>query len=211
MNGMPRVIALLAAGALALSGCSVSPEEPTAGERVSASTAPVADAGATDAELAVLADGTGIETCPEGVDAPDAAVPGLPVGALPCLDGSGPVDLSTLRGTPLVVNVWASWCAPCRAEMPVLRDAARDWGDDVRVLGIAINDDPAKSLALLEELGVSFPSVVDREAVTRSALAYPGPPVTYFVRADGTIAGRHDGAILMREQLDALVVEYLGA
>lgn len=209
---MTRAIAGIAAVALALAACSVTPDEPTAGERVGASAvAPVADAGASDAELAALAAGTGIEPCPEGVAAPDAAVPGLPGDALPCLDGSGPVDLSALRGTPLVVNVWASWCAPCRAEMPVLRDAARDWGDDVRVLGIAINDDPVRSLALLEELGVTFPSVVDREAVTRSALAYPGPPVTYFVRPDGTIAGRHDGAILARAQLDALVAEYLGA
>lgn len=208
--------ALMLACALAIAGCSVEGAESGAGTRVgptpSTSTPVSTTPGltATDAELAALARGAGLEPCPPGVEQPDAAVPGLPSGDLPCLDGNGVADLSAIRGLPMLVNVWASWCAPCIAEMPVLREAARDYAGTMRVLGININDDPERAIALLEDLGVTFPSVIDREATTRSMLAYPGPPVTYFVEADGTIAGRHDGALPDRATLDALVDRYLG-
>lgn len=206
------LVATLAAGvASGVAGCSVEGEVAGAGDRVSASPSAVIPAsGADPAELRSRAEQVGLEPCPPGEEQPDAAVPGLPTGDLPCLDGNGTADLSTIRGLPMVVNVWASWCRPCIAEMPVLRDAARDYAGEVRVIGIAINDDPVRALALLDDLEVTFPSVIDRDAITRAALAYPGPPVTYFVTADGTIAGRHDGAILDRAVLDALMARYLG-
>ncbi len=151
-----------------------------------------------------------LDPCPEGVFAPDAAIPGLPTLTLNCLDGTSALDLSAVRGIPIVVNVWASWCPPCIAEMPLLAQAARDLTDQVQFLGINIEDDRSSALQLLADMGVTFPSVEDRSGDTRAPLTIPGPPVTYFVRADGVIAGRWDGQIQGEEQLTSLLQEYLG-
>lgn len=151
-----------------------------------------------------------LDPCPEGVFAPDAAIPGLPTLTLNCLDGTTALDLSTARGVPMVVNVWASWCPPCIAEMPLLARAANDLADQVQFLGINIEDDRSSALQLLAEIGVTFPSVEDRGGDTRAPLTIPGPPVTYFVRADGVITGRWDGQIQGEEQLSGFLQEYLG-
>lgn len=108
----------------------------------------------------------------------------------------------------MVVNVWASWCPPCIEEMPILAaaDAKRD---DIQFLGVTIQDDPVKSLELLKEVGVTFPSVVDPAGATRAALLITGPPVTFFIDAEGRVTGRFDGAIPDAETLDALIAEHL--
>lgn len=117
-----------------------------------------------------------LDPCPEGVFAPDAAIPGLPTLTLNCLDGTSAIDLSAVRGIPIVVNVWASWCPPCIAEMPLLAQAARDLTDQVQFLGINIEDDRSSALQLLADMGVTFPSVEDRSGDTRAPLTIPGPP-----------------------------------
>lgn len=151
-----------------------------------------------------------LDPCPTGVFAPDAAIPGLPTLTLNCLDGISALDLSTIRGVPMVVNVWASWCPPCIAEMPLLARAARDLTDQVQFLGINLEDDRSAALQLLADMGVTFPSVEDRSGDTRAPLTIPGPPVTYFIRGDGVIAGRWDGQIPDEEQLSSLLQDYLG-
>lgn len=160
-----------------------------------------------DPELIALA---GLEPCPDGVSAPDAAVPGLPTLVLNCLDGGGPIDLSELRGSPMVVNVWASWCPPCIAEMPLLARASNDLSGQVQFLGINLQDDRTAALQLLTDMRVTFPSVEDRAGETRAPLTVPGPPVTFFVRPDGVIAGRWDGQIQSEEQFASMLQEYLG-
>ena len=125
--------------------------------------------------------------------------------------GHGPdVDLSTLRGTPLVVNVWASWCPPCIAEMPILTSAAADLRGQVQFLGVDIQDRDAAALEMLTAFGADFPSVVDEAGEIRGKLAISGPPVTFFVDERGVIVGRHDGALLSTEYFDALLEQYLG-
>ena len=209
----PRKVAVVVslAAALLLSGCAGSE---TAGELVPVETATgdsgslvVTDMQDVDPGLITAA---GLDPCPVGVDAPDAAIPGLPSMALNCLDGSAVVDLSTVRGLPMVVNVWASWCPPCIAEMPLLGEAARDLSGQVQFLGINLQDDRASALQLLTDMQVTFPSVEDRAGDTRPPLVIPGPPVTFFIRADGVIAGRWDGQIQSPEQFAALLQEYLG-
>lgn len=199
------------ATALVLTGCAGTE---TAGDLIEESTSitnavtpEVTDMQEVDPQLITAAN---LDPCPEGVFAPDAAIPGLPTLTLNCLDGSSAIDLSTIRGMPIVVNVWASWCPPCIAEMPLLAQAANDLSDQVQFLGINIQDDRSSALQLLTDMGVTFPSVEDRGGSTRAPLTIPGPPVTYFVRADGVIAGRWDGEIVGREQLSALMQEYLG-
>lgn len=189
------VAALLAAGLLV--ACGSSPA--TTIEQTPA-----------DPALRALIDAAALEECPERSPGVDAAIPGLPPVILPCL-GDGPaVDLALVRGTPLVVNVWASWCPPCIEEMPLLAQAARDFAPDVRFLGIDLQDRSDAALTMLRDFDVPFASVVDEIGVTRSGLSVSGPPVTFFVTADGVIAGRWDGLIPNREVFDALMDSYLG-
>lgn len=157
-----------------------------------------------------LIDAADLDPCPEGIKAPDAAIPGLPAVTLTCLDGQSILDLSTARGVPMVVNVWASWCPPCIAEMPLLEQAAEELKGQVQFLGINYQDDKEAALQLLAALDVNFPSVEDRAGDTRAPLAIPGPPVTYFVQPNGVITGRWDGQIQSREDFAVMLEEYLG-
>ena len=202
--------ALVIAPALMLVGCA---SDQTAGELITESSSPTSESRATVESQFVdqtIIDSANLDPCPEGDPQPDAAIPGLPSLNLNCLDGVGAVDLASLRGVPLVVNVWASWCPPCVAEMPLLEQAATDLVNQVQFLGINIQDDRESALLMLTDMGVSFPSVEDRRGDTRAPLLIPGPPVTYFVTADGVIAGRWDGQIQDRDQLSDLIAEYLG-
>ena len=151
-----------------------------------------------------------LDPCPTGVASPDAAIPGLPQLALNCLDGQSILDLSTARGVPMVVNVWASWFPPCIAEMPLLEQAAEELQGQVQFLGINLQDDREAALQLLADLDVNFASVEDRSGDTRASLSIPGPPVTYFVQPNGVIVGRWDGQIQSREDFALMLQEYLG-
>jgi thiol-disulfide isomerase/thioredoxin len=196
MKALGRLVTLLVAAGL-LASCSSAP-------------ATTIELPSVDPALRVLIDAAALEECPERSAGVDAAIPGLPPVILPCL-GDGPaVDLALVRGTPLVVNVWASWCPPCIAEMPLLAQAARDFSPEVRFLGIDLQDRADAALTMLSDLDVPFASVVDEIGVTRSGLSVSGPPVTFFVTADGVIAGRWDGLIPNREVFDELMDSYLG-
>lgn len=139
---------------------------------------------------------------------------GLPDLTLPCLGGGTEVTLSTLRG-PMVLNLWASWCAPCRQEMPALESFREQYGDRVPILGVNVNDlNPDKALALAEETGATYPSVVDPggEVFSERALAFArrGLPAFVFVAEDGTVAGVSSGGVGSVAEIEALVAEHLG-
>jgi cytochrome c biogenesis protein CcmG/thiol:disulfide interchange protein DsbE len=147
--------------------------------------------------------------CPPSTDL--AAVDrGLPRRTFDCL-GDGPkVTLSGLRGRPMVVNVWASWCPPCAREMPYLVQARAAAGDRVLFLGIDLEDAREQGLAWARDLGMNFPSVYDPDGDVKKPLGLLGPPVTYFVRSDGTIAFTHSGPLASAAQVSELTREHLG-
>ncbi len=114
-----------------------------------------------------------------------------------------------LRGQPVVVNVWASWCAPCRTEMPLLQEAADSYAGRVVVLGVASKDDPVAARRFLEELGLDYPNVFDTSGEIRVALGLTAYPTTYVFDRDGSIRARVDGGI-SEQRLAALIEDALG-
>jgi cytochrome c-type biogenesis protein CcmF len=105
-------------------------------------------------------------------------------------------DVAELRGSVVLVTAWASWCAPCRDEMPVLADAQEELGDaGLEVLGINVRDlpEPARQFAAEHEL--SFPSIVDQQGTMSVAWGLRGVPVTYLVDREGRLVERHPGPV----------------
>lgn len=206
---MKRFVVVAVVVAFTFTACGGEPEPAsTSGQGVSTPQPQVTSEKNPDL-LPIIAEAA-LDPCPPNASNPDAAIPGLPSLSFPCL-GHGPdVDLSRLRGKPLVLNVWASWCPPCIAEMPILTAAAADLRGQVQFLGVNIQDQDASALRMLTDFDADFPSVVDQAGTVRGALAISGPPVTFFVDERGVIVGRHNGALPNTAYFDALMSEYLG-
>jgi cytochrome c biogenesis protein CcmG/thiol:disulfide interchange protein DsbE len=188
----------LAATALLLAGCGSGTPQPVA----KASDQPSTVTGSLDLDA--------LPPCPElprATPRPD----GLPDAPLDCL-GAGPaVRLSDLRGTPMVLNVWAAWCPNCDQEMPLLAAAQRKAGTKLRFFGVHYKAPRDYGLRSAADFGVSFPSVHDEDGdlIVRDLKAY-APPQTFFVTADGRIAGHKIGEIRSAKELAALIKTNLG-
>ncbi len=116
-------------------------------------------------------------------------------------DGST-TRLSDLRGKKVVLNFWATWCTPCREEMPDLQAASAANPDDLVIIGVNKGEDPTLIPGFIQEIPVSFPLVADVDGDI--ALAYgvvSGIPQTFFINSDGTLAKRYV-SILTAEALE---------
>ena len=126
---------------------------------------------------------------------PDALVgKPLPALTLPDLETGRPQALRAALGDkPTLVNIFASWCAPCEIEHPVLVDLK---AQGVRVVGVAYKDAPENTKAFLSRLGDPFAArLVDRDGRAGIELGVTGVPETYLVGADGTILAKHTGPL----------------
>jgi cytochrome c biogenesis protein CcmG/thiol:disulfide interchange protein DsbE len=113
-----------------------------------------------------------------------------PAFALPAVGGGAPVTSETLRGRPLVLNFWATWCAPCLQEHETLVSTARALGSDVQFLGVVYEDDEDRVQAFLRRHGSSYPSLMDPGAKAAIAYGVAGVPETYFIDAKGVIRAK---------------------
>lgn len=140
------------------------------------------------AELAQLREAAQIEACPTATGKPHED--GLPAVTLGCLGGDSKVRLDRLTGQPMVVNLWAQWCGPCREEAPYIQQLHERSGDRLLVLGIDYLDPQAdRALRFARELGLRYPQLADPEATLRAPLQLrAGIPATVFVEKSGRVA-----------------------
>jgi cytochrome c biogenesis protein CcmG, thiol:disulfide interchange protein DsbE len=123
------------------------------------------------------------------------AEPGQPEVALDPVDLDAFVAQLEASDQPVVVNLWASWCIPCRSEAPLLREAHAAFGDRVRFLGVATEDRPADSARFISEFGLTFENLSDPAGEVKGWFGAFGLPVTVFIRPGGEILRTHFGVI----------------
>jgi cytochrome c biogenesis protein CcmG/thiol:disulfide interchange protein DsbE len=138
-------------------------------------------------------------------DSPLVGRPAPPFHLMPA-GGGAPVTLDALRGQPVVLNFWATWCVPCMDEHPVLQEGARRYAGRVRFLGALYADEEAGAVAYLREHGSAYPSLVDEGGRTAIAYGVYGVPETFFIGPDGTIVDKYVGP-LSAPKLDELIAK----
>ena len=189
MTRRPAAVALVAAGVL-LAGCAGGAE-------------PAGPSPTDDQESTAFA------ACPEQSDEPAAGGSAVPALTFDCL-GGGTLDLTRAPGVPTIVNLWASWCGPCREELPVMQQFADAAGDKVRVIGVVSKDGEPQAESFAADAGTTFPSAFDGEGDLMAQLGLPGLPFTMFLDADGRLVHSEIGPVESVHELESLVAEHLG-
>jgi thiol-disulfide isomerase/thioredoxin len=175
----PRRLLILAVAAALLSACAQEPAAPDAGGRPASASTSPTKPGVIRARFPGFAGG------------PEFALP------------------EDLRGRPLVLNVWASWCIPCRTEMPAFQSVYLRARGAVGFLGVDYLDEVDAARRLAADTGVTYPLAADPKGTQVAKLGVTALPTTLFFSADGVLRGRRFGA-LDADRLRAAIRSYLG-
>jgi cytochrome c biogenesis protein CcmG/thiol:disulfide interchange protein DsbE len=208
----PRVCLLAALLlSLLLSGCAddgiVTRSPVPAGTEVSQSQ-PVST---PSTDLMAQKKAAGIADCPTSDRSVPALGNGLPDITLPCLGGGHSVRLAGLRGRPMIINVWAQWCPPCRQEAPYLSEVAARRPAAAMILGIDFVDPrPDLAIEFARLSGWKYPQLQDLDKSLSGSLQVSAPPQTILVDADGQVVYRHAGPLSSAAELRSLAKQHLG-
>ena len=126
---------------------------------------------------------------------------------LECLDGNSKIVLEAIKG-PAIINVWGSWCAPCREEMPYLRELAAT--GKVQIIGIDVEEKSMEAARkFVVEQGMTWPNLYDKDGSTKSSFGM-GVPITWYLNSKSEVAYKHIGVLKSKDQLFSHVEKYLG-
>lgn len=127
-----------------------------------------------------------------GLDAGKVA----PEFTLPTLTRDATQSLAQLRGRPVILNFWASWCPPCRAEMPLLQSSYERYRETgPQIIGINYQENRSQAEAFARQSSLTFPILLDEGGQVGQLYRVTALPTTFFINADGTVAARHVGAL----------------
>ena len=120
-------------------------------------------------------------------------VPALNI-ELPCTDGRSSVVLNEVRG-PAIINAWASWCNPCREEIPVFKELAQLISGKIQIIGIDVEErNKEEGINFAAEMGMSWPQLFDQDDRTKSSFGM-GIPVTLFIDGQGKVVYKKTGPL----------------
>ncbi|AKU89819.1 TlpA family protein disulfide reductase [Vulgatibacter incomptus] len=118
-----------------------------------------------------------------------------PPFALASVDDGSPISLESLRGQPVVLNFWATWCLPCQQEHGVLYQGSRIFGDKVRFVGVVYEDEKPKIEEFLNRFGSGYPALLDEGGKIAIAYGVTGVPETFFIDASGNVVSKYNGPL----------------
>ncbi len=128
---------------------------------------------------------------------------------LECLGGGAPIAADSIVG-PVLVNVWGTWCAPCKQELPHLAHFLQQGDGSVQVIGIAVEEKSQAAVKkFIERKGMTWPVLYDATGSTKSIFGM-GVPVTWFIDAQGKVVHRKFGPFKSTEEIQLAVAKYLG-
>ncbi len=160
-------------------------------------------------KLGSQADAGGLAT--QATEQTEAASTPAPDFTVYDVDGN-PHKLSDFRGKPVILNFWASWCGPCKSEMPDIEKAYQRYGEEIHFLIVDLTDGYQETVesgsAYIAQQGYTFPVYYDTEMEGAMAYGVSGIPVTYFIDAEGNFAAYYQSAMsesILQQGIDLLL------
>lgn len=139
---------------------------------------------------------------PNGTEASQTLAMNTPASNFELISLSGDrVQLDDYRGQVVLLNFWATWCGPCRLEMPAFQERSETFADDLKVLAVNFDEPEADVQAFVDELGLTFEVLLDPRAEIQRLYQVRGYPTSYFIDAEGLVRVLHIG-IMTEGQLD---------
>lgn len=128
---------------------------------------------------------------------------------LDCLDGGVGASIDSIKG-PAIINVWGSWCSPCKEEMPILRSFYEKAQGKVLLIGVDVEEASLEyGRKFVENNGITWPNLFDADGRSRAYFGM-GVPVTWFIASDGSVSYKHIGVLKNEIDLISLTSKYLG-
>ena len=141
--------------------------------------------------------------CTEITTKPNTGIP------LECLGGGEPVSIDSITG-PAIINIWGTWCAPCRDELPHFAHFLRKYQGKVQVIGIAVEEkNQAQVRKFIVKHGINWPILYDGNGSTRKKFGM-GVPVSWLIDKNGTVVYKKIGPFTSTEEIELAALKYLG-